>query len=638
MLNKHVLFTVSLLLPLFFLSYFPNIFGTAKMLLLLVTLSLIVLGIIVSLLQRRTLHLSASPLRFGLLAFTLALLLNLATHPAGRTEALVGPAGSYLLLSLWAYLLSLWPAESSKKSFFHGLLASSSLLSVHSLLQLTLLAGNTALPLFMQARSFTPTGSPLTTFCLLLLGFLLSLTLSLKSSSTRHKSLLLVLTAFHAVALIALGSLLLPGQELTPLLLPFKASWNIALDAMKTLSSFFFGVGLVGFADFAARVKPLFLNSTVFWNQSLTGSGTELLQILTTLGVVGLLAYLSLPFLAFTHGPRDEMSPALTLLTLSGLLLLIFLPASLPLQFVIFSGLGLLAAQTPHNRSLNFPTSLTLALILVGVLSFTWYQAFRILSGELAIERARVALSKNDGKTVYDQSLRATQQVPRLASYHLSFSQVNMSLASALSQKKDLTDTDRENISKLISQAISEGKLAITLNPSSTNAWQNLGLIYRNLINVATGSDQFAISAYAQAVSLDPANAPLRIEYGGLLYQLKLYERAKGEFQTAIQLKRDYPNAYYNLAKLLETTGDYSNAYLALQKAISLLGPDSPDLARATSELDALKPKVPRSEAKTPSEAGGEVGQSSISAPSPLPSPLPGGPLELPVETPTPSL
>ena len=151
---------------------------------------------------------------------------------------------------------------------------------------------------------------------------------------------------------------------------------------------------------------------------------------------------------------------------------------------------------------------------------------------------------------------------------------------------------------------MSEAKLATSLAPNDSKTWQNLGNLYRNLINVADGVDRFAIDSYSQAVALDPANPALRVEFGGLLYQLAqasktkedqpaLYNRAASEFQIAIQLKSDYPNAYYNLAKLLEVREDYVNAAVAMQKAISLLGPDNGDLARANAELDDIKAKLP---------------------------------------------
>ena len=120
------------------------------------------------------------------------------------------------------------------------------------------------------------------------------------------------------------------------------------------------------------------------------------------------------------------------------------------------------------------------------------------------------------------------------------------------------------------------------------------------------------------------------------------FTQAQNEFQTAIQLKPDYANGYYNLAKLLETAGDFNNAYLVLQKAISLLGPDNPNLGKATSELEAIKAKAEKAAPKTtqqsqstkPAETESTQQsiepESQISTPSPLPEPLEGGPIELP--------
>jgi tetratricopeptide (TPR) repeat protein len=188
------------------------------------------------------------------------------------------------------------------------------------------------------------------------------------------------------------------------------------------------------------------------------------------------------------------------------------------------------------------------------------------------MRRAQLALTQNDGKAVYDNHRSALGFYPGMSGYNTSFATVNLSLASALSQKSDLTDTDRENIAQLIQQSVQSGKSATSLRPNDAAAWVTLATTYQNLINVAEGSDQFTVDAYARAISLDRANPQLRIQFGGLLMQLgnsakdeqvkTIYlDRAQNEFQTAIQLKPDYGNAYYNLAKLLESRGKYEEAW-----------------------------------------------------------------------------
>ena len=106
-------------------------------------------------------------------------------------------------------------------------------------------------------------------------------------------------------------------------------------------------------------------------------------------------------------------------------------------------------------------------------------------------------------------------------------------------------------------------------------------------------------------------------------------DRAQNEFQTAIQLKPDYGNAYYNLAKLLESRGKYEEAVAAMAQVVRYLDASSSDAARATAELDTLKTKVP---VKTPAPSSSPTPAPSteLTTPSPLPSPLEGGPIELP--------
>lgn len=650
-MQKFIFPATIFLAPLFFWTLTPNFFLTPKQLLLIVTLLLLSLHLAFQIFKSKSLELSSSPLRFGLFAFATSVILNLVINPVGRLESILGQGSLYLALSFWAYLLSGQTSHKFKSSILYSFLAGSTILSVHILAQLTFLYKMTALPTFMQSRAFFLTGDALTTLILITLGGALSLSQLRRAINHKPSTIYYLLSSIiHLIAFVALGALLLPGQELTLQLLPLTASWSIALDAMKSLRSFFFGVGLANFPVFYNSVKPLFLNATPFWNILQNNASSGLLQLLTTTGVVGFISFLSLPFLALRPHASDSLTVSLKLITTLSFLALAFTPGSLLLLLIFFTGLGTLSASEPKTTHLPAPGHLIVSLIILSLVGTLGYFTTRFALAEAGLRRAQLAIADNDGQTLYEQSLKTIQLFPRLTAYRLSFSQVNLSLAVALSQKTPLTDTERENITKLLSQAVSEAKLATSLSPSDSKTWQNLGNLYRNLINVAEGVDRFAIESFAQAVALDPANPALRVEFGGLLYQLaqitqspedqaSYYNRAQSEFQIAIQLKPDYPNAYYNLAKLQEAREDYVNAAVAMQKAISLLGPDNADLARANSELDAIKAKLPRSEAKTPSEAEpSEVESSQLSKPSPLPTPLDGGPIELPADGSTPNL
>jgi len=432
---------------------------------------------------------------------------------------------------------------------------------------------------------------------------------------------------------------MLPGSPLSLTLIPYRETWAITLDALKSVKSLFFGVGLSNYSLLFTTVKPLSLNATSLWSVIPQNGTSELLTLFATSGILGGLSLIYV----FFEGIKSARHSDLYIPTILSTIALIVLPASIPLFVLYF----VLIASSYHQElvTIDLKPSLSITAGIFGILLLLagFSYSLKPIIAENYIYKAQIALKNNDGKAVYDNHLKAIKLAPRMTVYHMSFADTNLSLASALSQKKGLSDEEKTTISTLVQQSVSEAKNAITLRPNYSAAWLTLAKIYRNLINVAKGSDNFALENYARTVALDPANPALRIEFGGLFYQLGVnakepkdkdiyFARAKTEFQTAIQLRANMPNAYYNLSKLFETTKDYEGAYLAMQKAISLLGPDNQDLGRATSELETLKTKLPKpSPAPTASPKPVVLDEpTTLSTPSPLPSPIPGEQIELP--------
>lgn len=637
-ITDYSIFGLVFLTPLLFWTLTPNFFATPKQLLVLLALAISLIIYFVGAMTAKSLTLPKSLLTLPLLAFFTSIVLNLAVNTEGRPESLAGKGLLLLSLPLLSLVvLTLKNKLNLAKTISFLTILSTGLLALHTLIQLTLATSLTFLPAYMQNRSFTPTGSILTTLTLIILGIFLSSSL-IKSASDKYRYYYLGHLILSVIAVAAGFALLLPGGSLTLELIPYRESWSITLDALKSLRSMFFGVGLPNYSLLYTAVKPLSLNITPLWN-TLPQSGTsELLTLLSTAGLTGAISLVWLFISGFKLAKQNSLLSPISLMYIASTLSLIFLPGTIPVFVLFFVSLALLSDSSGKDLELTKNMGLGLGIIGALLTLVIFGYTIRPVIAEYYMKQAQVALSKSDGKAVYDNNLKALSWYPNLTIYHLSYADVNLNLASALSQKSDLTEADRQTISTLISQAIREAKTAIALRGNYSSAWLSLAKIYRNLINVADGADKLAIEYYGRAVALDPANPLLRVEYGGLFHQLaattkddslKLvyFGRAKSEFQTAIQLRPTYANAYYNLSKVFESEKDITNAYLAMQKAVANLDTSSTEYDSSVLELDALKAKLPKT-TPTPS-ASPSAKDGDLTTPSPLPSPIPGGPLEI---------
>lgn len=612
------------LTTLLFWTITPSVFATPKEFVL--TSATIILLLLTGYQAFKTKTLTLPPLKASLplLLFALTILGSLLANPEGRPEALAGRGLSLLALSTLA-LLSLTTSVWTKylTPTLH-LLATA--LSLHSLLSLSFLSRSAYVPLYMQTQSFTPTGSYITTLIFILVSLAVA-ALELKKSP--HKPLLLASLTLNTIATVAIVSLMLPGGPLSPATLPLLPSWSIALDALKSFRSLLFGIGLSNYSLLYTSVKPLSLNATSLWNTLPTSGGSEVFTLLPTAGVLATVALLYLIFRALIQNARTVYFYATIVLALAFFLT----PFSLPL-YVLFFLLYVARPQSLVTRPLSRPASLTLGGVFLALAILYLLPISRSIASEYLIKQSQRALDRGDSQKVYETHQLALRYSPNITNYHLSFADLNFKLASALSQKSEITDSEREIIANLVQQSISASKNAITLRPNDARTWLSLAKTYQNLINVAEGSENFALEAYARAISLDRANPALRLEYAGLLASLAdketnstqsatLRQRAASEIGLALQLKNDYANAYYNLATLANRAGDRKAALTALENTLKYLSPDSTDYGRVQSELETLRAK------DTPPLPAPPTDDSILTTPSPLPEPLEGGPLEL---------
>lgn len=258
----------------------------------------------------------------------------------------------------------------------------------------------------------------------------------------------------------------------------------------------------------------------------------------------------------------------------------------------------------PWLRILGAFACFTLGItLLVGTGLVSW--------GEFTYMRALSAAKRDAGTAAYNLLGTAIKVNPYASKYHMSYSQINIALASSVaSELESLPATesakaleDQKLASSLIDQAIREAKIAVNLNTYNVIAWENLSSVYQSLIPAAAGADAWAAASYEKTIELDPNNPRLLLSLGGAYIHQKKYDEAIDVFEKAARMRPSYANAYYNLANAYRIKGDTVKAAEALEKTISLVLPESSDYYKAKNELDALR-HVPTSvpAAKIPTE------------------------------------
>ena len=422
-------------------------------------------------------------------------------------------------------------------------------------------------------------------------------------------------------------------------------SWKISVSSFRDAP--FWGTGPSTYLFDFTNYKPVEFNSSKLWNIRFDSAFNEYLQILATLGAIGIVALLSLTALFVSSASSVILSAAKdlrdsssmtpqnekTALAISGLVFFIILalhPSTLLLWVVgllilaCFMAISLPTGE-PKSWSVNNkdfksmflqiagnvgninPTSETirqdalpgvLFIISLALVIFAFFFGGKIALADYHHRLALNAVSQNQGIVAYNELVVAEKLNPYSDLYRVDFAQVNFALANAIASAKgpteaspagSLTDQDKQNIQVLLQQSINEGRTAVTLSPKSAINWEILGLLYRQIAGVAQNALQFSLDSYGRAIFQDPLNPVLRVNVGGVYYAIKNYDLAIRFFSDSINLKPDFANGYYNLSVALRDKGDLANAQAVAEKLVTLVDQASPDYKTANDYLNDLK-------------------------------------------------
>ncbi|MEK9169150.1 MAG: tetratricopeptide repeat protein, partial [Patescibacteria group bacterium] len=517
---------------------------------------------------------------------------------------------------------------------------------------------------FLKNPTFTPIGSQLD--LAILLGFFviaqIAHILIKKHTESTETSVKSVITSVGSVSLILLALFLTvysmirvvqtPNLGVSTIMPPFRLSWFAALEILKNPASAIIGIGPDNFSAIFTRVKDFAYNQSPLWQiNSFNVSHSAILQILTETGIFGLLAFGLLVFnvlrvIPSKEGIQERMDSRfhgndktlnISVFIYLIICLLIF-PPSLIVWFLFFVTLGLINqtpttdVQTPKlgvstiDLTDMLPLYFGMIIISFVLIGASGYFLGRSYAAEYYFKKSIEGIAKNNLKQVYDNQRQAIVLNPYIERFRSSFAQTNLVIANNIANKvktpnlgvsTKLTEQDRQTITQAIQAGIAEGKAVVTLNPQRAGNWENLAVIYSNIINVAQEADVWTISAYQRAIFADPQNPAYRVGLGGVYYSQKKYDDALRFFEQAVSIKPDWPNANYNYAWANFQVKNYPQAVNAMQNTLKLLNQktNKADYEKVQKELEEFKKMLPKEE--TPVNKSEESTQSDLNLPTP---------------------
>lgn len=245
---------------------------------------------------------------------------------------------------------------------------------------------------------------------------------------------------------------------------------------------------------------------------------------------------------------------------------------------------------------------------------------------EYYFKKSLDGVASNSLQQLYENQVKALQYNNANEEFHRQFAQTNLLVANNIAAKEQdaLTDQDRQTIAQAIQAAIVEAKTAVSLNPLKVTNWQTLSGVYRQIVNVAENAPVWAVSAYQQAIVLDPRNPVLRLDLGGIYYLFQNYDEAQKMFEQAVSLKPDWANAHFNLAWTYYQKGLFGPAVDQMQIVVGLIDPatQQEDYKAAQTTLEDFKKKYQESlEQQAAQQQSGQSGEATTVSPTPTPSP-----------------
>ncbi len=414
-----------------------------------------------------------------------------------------------------------------------------------------------------------------------------------------------------------------------------KISWQITKDVIKNHP--ILGTGPSTFDYNFSQYYPKEFNQNENWQIHFKKSGNHISELISSIGILGILIYLILIGIFFTLVYR--LSFIIYCLPVFLLFLIqFFYPGNTVLNFCfwLFFALSIVywkkikpevfkTQKFGHKILKNIPE---ISIILNSMLVLTLfvfigvdYFAIRNYKVEMFIKKQ---LSSQQKENFLDQKIETLKQASKLnpKQVYYQIALIQTYLDKILIESEDLKNQQSyEKIKITIDLAIQKIKDIQKIAPLNVKTAEIQGYFYKNIKNIVSETTVLSIEGFAKAVKLEPANPILHTELGKMYMDLaeeneeknlekppkdsikeenlfikklketnssELIKLGQGEFQKALELKQDFWPARLYLALSYEKQKNTSKAISDLENLIVDLNKNKQDQPEVFYELGKM--------------------------------------------------
>jgi len=397
---------------------------------------------------------------------------------------------------------------------------------------------------------------------------------------------------------------------------PQKMSYDIAIQALKERPILGSGPGTFGY-DFSKFKSPEFSKSSI-WSVVFNKPSSKAFDVLTTTGILGIIAFLTLIAFAIYKGLKLFLTNSNDKIFILGLTASLFVTgvlfflynSNVTIDFVWFfllSGLVIFASENKKKYSLKSSQLLALSTTFACAIIFIFGAGLLIFAGqryagEVNYYNGIQAYLKKDTSNFVKYLENALRLNSKSDVYLKQLSQAYLLglQEEVKNAKSTATDEQKMKVQTYLTNTVNAAKFATDANSNDATNWSFRGFVYQSLAGVLDNAPSWAITSYDSALKLDPNNPYLYLQEGSVYLVDKNFTKAKEKLEKSIALKPDYSDAWYYLGLTYNSLGQKDKAIEAFT-ILQQLNPDNKDIAKILNNLknglSALNTPAPIQEA-----------------------------------------